>query len=252
MALSADDRDGLRQYLLGQVAGDQQEITEKRLLTDDEFFEELEIAEDELIDEYLSNELSSEQRQRFEQFFLISPERQDQLKFARALAQRTPPPFPSELTWIDRLRMAWNSQTPLFHAAAVAALVVIVVGAFWALRPLLNRSQTFATYTLTVSSANRGEGVQGTRVKLPLTADRLRLQLKLPEGTGPAASYRVELVTENGGNKTVEVVSQTPDSVVVEIPASQFTRGLYAFNVSAVKPDGSAQRLKGSYLLTVE
>jgi hypothetical protein len=251
MALSGDDRDGLRQYLLGQVAGDQQEIIEKHLLTDDEFFEELEIAEDELIDDYLSNELSPDRRQRFEQFFLMAPERQDQLKFARALVRQAPLSSPIEPTWLAGFRLAWNSQIRLFRSA-LAGAAIIVVGAFLFMNLYLSPAQTFATYTLTIGAATRGEGAPATKVKLPLTVDRLRLELKLPEGTSSAASDRVDLSTENGGTQTLKIVSRTQDSVVVEIPASQFTRGLYALKVFVIKPDGSEQPIRGSYLLTVE
>lgn len=254
MVLSADDRDGLRQYLLGQTAEDQLENVEKRLLTDDGFFEELEIAEDELIDEYLTNELTPDQRPRFEQFFLISPERPGKLKFARALQRHTSVarvPSPIDLNWSERIRLAWNSQSRLIRVATVAAAVIIVVGAVWFARPRFYSPQTFATHTLTISSSNRGEGEQATKVKLPLSADRLKLQLKLPGPSSPSIRYRVELLSANE-TKALEPVSQDEDSVVVELPAAQLARGQYALKVFVIKPDGSEQPIRGSYLLTVE
>jgi hypothetical protein len=251
MALNAHDQDGLRQYLLRQLAEDQQELTEKRLFTDDEFFEELEIAEDELSDDYVSNELTPDQRRRFEQFFLISPERQGKLRFARALARQRPPASTDEPTWIERIRLVWHSQTPLIRAAAVAAAVVIVAGALWFARPD-SSPQTFATLTLTISTADRAAGVPATKLTLPIQGDGLRLKLKLPEQSRTAARYRVDMQKANGGTQPLAPVLHDGDSLVVELPAAQLSRGEYAFKVSAINPDGSDRPLSGSYLLTVE
>ena len=46
MAFLNDDRGALKPYLLGQISEDQRQRKEERLLTDDESFEELEVAED--------------------------------------------------------------------------------------------------------------------------------------------------------------------------------------------------------------
>lgn len=253
MALNAHDRDGLRQYLLRQLAEDQQEYTEKRLLTDDEFFEELEIAEDELSDDYVSNELTPDQRRRFEQFFLISPERHGKLRFARALARQTPPAPIPEPSAIDRIRLLWNNQRPLFRAAALAAAVVIVAVIIWSVIPPKS-PQTFATLTLTISNPERDAGAPATATKLtlPIKEDAVQLRLKLPEHSRATARYRVDLWRGNGDTQTLEPVLHDGDSLVVQLPASQLSRGQYAFKVSAINPDGSAQPLRGSYLLTVE
>ncbi len=251
MVLSTEDRNGLRQYLLGQLAEDQQESLEKRLLNDDEFFEELEIAEDELVDDHLADELSPDQEQRFEQVFLCSPERRGKLKFARALKRHASvSPVPLSLT--DRIRLAWASQTALLRIATVAAVVIVMIGAFWFVRPRLYPPQTFTTLALTISTGNRAEGAPATKVKLPLAVERLRLQLQLPEPGSVAVRYRVDLLSENGDTKSLEVVSQDQGTVVVEIPVSRLTRGQYALNVFVIKADGSEERIRGSYLLTVE
>jgi tetratricopeptide (TPR) repeat protein len=76
----------LRQYLLGApLDASQQQSIEERLLTDDDFCEEIDIAEDELIEQYLGNELSASERARFEQDFLNTIERQQKFSVARTL-----------------------------------------------------------------------------------------------------------------------------------------------------------------------
>lgn len=250
MAQNHGDQATIRQYLLGKLTGDSQQKVEERLLTEDDLFEELEIAEDELIDEYLAEKLSEDERERFEQNFLATPERQQKVRFSRSLnryvrtiesQEKATPPFGWHF---------WSTQNWALPAAAAIAVIVIVAGIF-----LFSRQRTpptIATLTLTISASTRGEGVQATKVTLPLNADVLRLRLKLPETSNPARRYRVELLSENSETETLPTVGQDEQSVVVEIPAAQLSRGRYALNVYVIKPDGSEERIRGSYLLTVD
>jgi Flp pilus assembly protein TadG len=72
-------------YLLGNLAEPDQAELERRLLEDGQSFEQLSIAEDELIEEYLQGELSETERERFEGGYLASPALRERLDFARAL-----------------------------------------------------------------------------------------------------------------------------------------------------------------------
>ncbi len=84
MAPNHNDQKAVRQYLLRQLSETEQRTIEQRLLAEDDLFEELEIAEDELMDEYLAGKLSMEELQTFERQFLASPARKQQLRFAEA------------------------------------------------------------------------------------------------------------------------------------------------------------------------
>ncbi|HEU4509289.1 MAG TPA: CHAT domain-containing protein [Pyrinomonadaceae bacterium] len=74
----------IRSYLLGEGDEAEREAIERMILTDEELFEELLAVEDEVIDEYLNQKLSPEVRARFENYFLSTPERVEQVQFARA------------------------------------------------------------------------------------------------------------------------------------------------------------------------
>ncbi|MBD0327525.1 MAG: hypothetical protein ICV68_13900, partial [Pyrinomonadaceae bacterium] len=52
-----------------------------RLLTEDEFFDELLLGEEELTVDYVNDELTAADRLKFEQHFLSTPERQQKLRF---------------------------------------------------------------------------------------------------------------------------------------------------------------------------
>ncbi len=71
-------------YLLGELDEIELEATELRL-DDETFFRRVQLAEDELIDAYLADELDAARRQRFETYFLRAPERQRRLQVSRLL-----------------------------------------------------------------------------------------------------------------------------------------------------------------------
>ncbi|HEV2915077.1 MAG TPA: CHAT domain-containing protein [Pyrinomonadaceae bacterium] len=131
-----DDQRFIKDYLLGEVSEeDRQREFEQRLLTEDSFFEELLMAEDELIDDYLSGALSEEEQGRFENHFLSTTERQRKLRFARALrrhvsnraaaAEEAPGPASSLYSrWLAWTKGFFSSPMKL----AVAALLLLALG----------------------------------------------------------------------------------------------------------------------------
>lgn len=71
-------------YLLGELSEAEQQRIEDQYFRDIEFFDQLLIAEDELIDAYVNSELSGDRLNRFEYYFLQSPERREKVAFAEA------------------------------------------------------------------------------------------------------------------------------------------------------------------------
>ena len=239
-------------------------------MTEDSFYEELLLVEEELIDDYVGGQLSLDERQRFEQHFLSIPERHSQLRFAQALSHYVsnsseksetesaeaedaqplaPTPEPSRSVWF---RAFWGSRAWALRAAVALAVVVVMAGALWLSRPRTSPHQTFATLTLTASVGNRAEGPQAGKVKLPPDADALRIFLMLPEAMAPAARYRAELVSGSGETKSFEVAVQDSRSVSVVIPSAQLARGQYVLRLFKTEADGAEQRVGGSYLFNVE
>lgn len=78
------------QYLLGNLSEEDRNRLEERYFLDDAAFEELELAEDELIDRYVRSELSSQEENQFEKL-LESPRLAERVEVARLLAKRTTP-----------------------------------------------------------------------------------------------------------------------------------------------------------------
>ncbi|HEY0171081.1 MAG TPA: hypothetical protein VGB98_08655, partial [Pyrinomonadaceae bacterium] len=90
MSTPQGDQDRIRLYLLGELAGAEEEAFELRLLTDAEFAEELEVVEEELVDQYAAGDLAQPERARLERRFFDSPERRRKLRVALALRRHAP------------------------------------------------------------------------------------------------------------------------------------------------------------------
>lgn len=263
MSLNRNDLILIRQYLLGQLAEEQQQAIEQRLLTEDDVFEELEVTEDELFDEYVADELTPVDRKQFEQYFLSTPERRRELKFAAGLhqyvAKKTVPddatPRSVAVTqgsWRERSPLAWIGQTQLFRMAAIAAFVVVIVGGFWLSRMYRHPPTNYATFTLSLSNNNRADGGAVTEINLPLKANAVRLYLRLPEALDQATRFRAELLKDSGETISVEKVARVEQAAVIELSAAQLSRGQYALKLFMVKSDGSEERINGSYFLSVK
>ena len=75
-------------YLLGGLSENEAMTLEEQILSDDEVFENLEIAEDELIDRYVRDDLSTEERRRVREMILNSPRFAERVDIAKILTTR--------------------------------------------------------------------------------------------------------------------------------------------------------------------
>lgn len=240
----------IRQYLLGQMAGEALELFEEQLFADDSLFEEVLIAEDELVDESLAHELNETEVELFAKNFLNSPERKQKLLFRRVLkgyVERKMPPKVVPKRW------AFLPDIVYSYRIAIASAALIVITASIVLVPLITRGPaTFETLNLSMGSNDRAPGAQIPNVKLPLRVDELRLHLELSEPATTGETYRVELVTGSGEKRMLETITQDDKSVVVAISASQLEPGQYALNLYASKPGQAQRRITGSYFFSAE
>jgi len=244
MTPTQEIQEPIRQYLLGQLSDGPREEIERALLTNEEAFAELLIIEDELTDEYLNSQLNPDDRADFERHFLAAPERQDELRFAQALNRYVTTTHASERADTSIPIVLSRQAKPLRIVAAVA-VVIIMASALWFGFFRQPVSTAFVTVTLTISPSTRDEGVQSARIESP-GKDTLRIFLRLPNPPPSAVSYRVQLLDVNGEYQSLKVAGQDNQSVIVEIPGAQLSRGRYALNLSAVWADGTEQRLNGS------
>ena len=81
-------------YLLGGLSDKDETSLEERLLSDDELFEDFEIAEGELIDRYVQDELNPDERRRVQAMIRNSPRIAERVEIARIFANRVTSPAP--------------------------------------------------------------------------------------------------------------------------------------------------------------
>src|SRR5215217_9172884 len=84
MLSSGNDEVTIRKYLLGALSDDDREEVELRYFSDEELFDKLQAAEDDLIDDFLSGNLSQADVDMFHQNFLVGRKRERQLRVGKA------------------------------------------------------------------------------------------------------------------------------------------------------------------------
>jgi hypothetical protein len=97
----------ITRYLLGELPAEERERIEDQYFNSDEFFQDMVIAEDELIESYLYGELSGHTLERFKEHYLTSPPKRNKVEIARVLlnySDNLPQPKSSLSTLTSKLR----------------------------------------------------------------------------------------------------------------------------------------------------
>lgn len=123
----------MRRYLLGTTPPEERAEVEHAYLSDPNQFEELNEAENDLIDAYVRGRLSAADRKEFEKHYLSSRQRLKRVQFAAALAEVSREVKQSEAaaeaSFWNRLRSLFSEPVLRWQwslaAAAVAAVLVI-------------------------------------------------------------------------------------------------------------------------------
>src|SRR5689334_9061759 len=75
----------IRRYLLAQLSEGEREQFEQRMMIDTELFDEMLLAEDDIVDEYARDALSEPDREAFEKSFLSEEEGRARVNLAKSL-----------------------------------------------------------------------------------------------------------------------------------------------------------------------
>jgi hypothetical protein len=265
-ALDADLEGRIREYLLGRLSEEEQARIETLLFEDDDVFEAIRDAEDDLIDRYLAGELTPADRDAFENVFATTITRQERIALAHALlhgaasnarvqiapaapapaAPAPAAPAPAEPARVQGARPAATRRLIVAAGAALAAALVIAIA--WRLiardHLVLPRVPDDATTqpsvaTLALSRMDLRRGA-GNLPRLVLhrgtTAVRLEPELEAPI---PATGTTVTLRRVEGPiawQGTLDVERGRPS---VTVPARFVGSGDYVLSLSApgVRPE---------------
>jgi anti-sigma factor RsiW len=239
---SANVDDVLRRFLLGALSPEAREGVEARLFSDDAiFWEHLCLVEDELIDDYVANDLQPDDRAAFERRFLSTEERRRKVEFARALKAQLEVSVSNRVgAWstIERhaARPAWA------FAAAVVLLVVPVL--VWQLAVERSRQEEVSVWLS--SRLTRGVTGELTRVQIPRAARLVRLHLELETNNYPF--YKATL-NEAGGSELWSQRNLTATmvegriGVSLTLPSELLDPGDYYLNLDGIPPREGIERL---------
>ena len=247
------DRGEMRAYLLGTLDPVLKTEFEERILVAPEIYEELLMVEEELIDHYLAGGLSQSERQQFETHFLITAERQSNLRFGQLLkryviSQQAEDPAAAATSHVEKDAPApkpfmfspslVNSRPFItFCIAGVFLLGIALLG--WLTVGRSNRRLTqrhvepAVVITLAPGSITTGPATP-RQVNVPPKGYNLKLELELKNAS--FRNYRFELFREN---KPV----QTSAALPIEAKGEQYVIPLTI--VGEVIPGDYQVKLRG-------
>ena len=209
-------------YLLEELTEQESEQFEEQCFSQDEWPDQLDAAEQELIDAYLRNELNSDRKRRFQEHYLTTDARKARVLAARTIHQVLCPEPVKKSTFREKLKAFW--QRPLVPVTAVAVLVLVTV-VIVIIRPQSPR--TFTQIELAMSAPDRATGPQTENVALPLSTEALEIHLKLPEPSADTSGYSVRWEDAYGQFRELKIESRDARTLVVRIPANQLKPGKY-------------------------
>lgn len=260
----------MRQYLLGQLEGQTQEEFEQRLLVEDDFLQEVLIAEDELVDDFLRDKLSVGERESFQQVFLSTPERLEKLTFGRTFkkyidtnasgsgseseVEEKPSRFQSFLLFLKSRNMvpALSFAAALFFAVTATVLFVKERNLQTQLADLRARSQSGQP----VDSAD-----EQAQKKIKLAEELAQLDAELKRGQQKRQELEQQIarlvVEKRGGvQRNTSVLSFLAPMLAMGavrsaeggLPEIRVPPGHFAANIPLRLPDGETGTYRASLL----
>ncbi len=153
MAIEPNNETLIARYLLGELPEEQQVEIEDRAFQDKDYLASITAVENDLIDEYVRNELSETDRRKFEDRFLASAERRKRVEFAKALTRIVPEYAfkqktalaPPAVSWRESLEAFFRSLNPVAKFAMAAVILLVLVGGAWLVTETLRLRSQFTT-----------------------------------------------------------------------------------------------------------
>ena len=229
------DKQEMRNYLLGNLEAERRADLEESILCDPGIYEEVLVVEAELIDQYITNNLSPSERQQFEAHFLITAERQKNLRFGRLLRRylNSQPVIPVSSVRLNEIHAPATkffafgagtfarTATLAVSAAVVVGLLILVVLCWRAnRRPEPYTAQESSSDSVKVVQLSpgslRSEGAVTPRVKVPPKGVNVRLDMEVPNPH--FHNYKSELFRENESLQKADELKAEPKGTQHVVP----------------------------------
>lgn len=269
MEQNLEDNNLIQRYLLAELDEEMRQRLEERLMTDNEYFEELLVAEDELIDSYLSNALPPGDKEKFEGHFLSTPERRRKMSFARTLRkyivakeEELTVPAGIDNSSASRKRFLFPSfgfRNPIAGFSVAAALLLMVIGVSW----LILREQRAENPSrpgnggnvLAVNLTAGGVRSEGERNRITIPANTNIVEFRLEIAFDEYKNYRAIIQTDTGSEvfSLDQLAAEKNGServVIVPTPAKTLRPGDYQLKLSGLAAGGELEDI-GTYYFRI-
>lgn len=260
----------LREFLLGKVDEEERERIESLLLTDSQARERVLFAEQDLIEDYLEDSLTTADRDRFLSLYAQTSEQRRRLRITKSIKRwaatqaALPQTIPGNISGWSRLRARLPLKSVLVMPIAVPAMIVIVVAAVWLNSRSEQRKRQHLAIEQELAQLNAPSGLREVpaqmvsldlspvtvrsveqQTELKMRADIRIVELRLPwvqkerystyqaeaRRVGDGESFMIRnLQAENDGRYTIPI----------RLPAHILSRGHYQISLSGIAIDGSA------------
>jgi hypothetical protein len=227
-----------RRFLLGQLSPEEQDWIQELAFENPDSFAFIQAAQDDLIDDFLYDELSPDERERFQNYFLVQPGRRQDLRIARALQQYlerdeqseiavapanlivVQPPM-SFLDWGRSLITTRGFVTAVLILAAAVSPLLVIRTLHRSETPPMQTKQQEAPPLLTPSSSPTATLVQPT----PSPAHKDNQNRLSPPPRKPVEPIFAIVLVPGGPTRSegVEKTVQLSESLSLELPLIEDT-----------------------------
>src|SRR6266481_1379470 len=248
MKINTKDDAVLRKYLLLDLSIEEQEDIELWLMSDEDAYDLLEAAEDDLIDDSLAGRLTERDIDSFNNHFLAAPERQRKLQFSRAFRRAidtaAPQPAPTPSPWarfLDALRYR-----PALAYAGSALVIILVAGSLWSLFTVGELQRELRSTTAQLADVGRDRDdlkrqLQQSQAATQTLETQFRaLEASIPPTRSPSAPVLLAVNLIPGitrSSNEVAKVTLGPNTSLVRFSLALLDDNFPAYHVSLMDAD---------------
>lgn len=262
--LSEQDRYA-RQFLLGQLEGHERQQLEQRLMANMEYQEQMLLAEETLIEDYLGGLLRAEQREQFESRFLVSNPQRRRVSVVRLLSNYgthkvscLDQPQQPDLSRPGRWLIGFGNRAIVFTCLVAGVLLIIGLAVSFIIqsrRDTTQRSEierelvqlngtpniNASTFPVVLAPVALRDSNDSSTLPIPLPAEFIEVRMIIRQDVTP--SYTAEL-SKSGTAVTFTVTGLQAQStangqaVVLRLPSRLLSRGDYKVFLLGVANDG--------------
>ena len=250
--MKTNGAEALKSYLLGHLDEPRREELEQHLLNDGEFFEELLISEDELVDNYVAGRLNDVEKKRFESHFLITPERHRKFQFGLTLNKylQTNDEANAQSVISVKPRSLFQTRSAMWPirktAIAFSLIAVLGVASFVLYRTFVRTSfDNSRPYVVSLVSGGgtRSAGSAVPKVSIPAGTGVVEFRLAVVETN--YQSYIAEISPDQGSKTKVRSSTTLQEngerSIVISLPADSIPPNDYRIELSGIRASGEPE-----------